>query len=68
MNTSRLFEIDQISRPVIIVPMAQPVLMVDDDAASVDVRQRTRRRKGSDGLLKVVQISPTKLTYLIIIN
>ena len=41
--------------------MAQPVLMVDDDAASVDVRQRTRRRKGSDGLLKVVQISPTKL-------
>ena len=41
--------------------MARPALMVDDDAASVDVRHSTRRQKGSDGLPKVVQISPTKL-------
>ena len=43
------------------MPMARPALTVDDDTASVEVRHSTRRRKGSDGLPEVVQVSPAKL-------
>lgn len=41
--------------------MGSLALMVDDDDASVDVRHSTRRRKGSEGLSNVVQMSPAKL-------
>jgi hypothetical protein len=50
-----VFEINQ--KLVIVISMVRPALMVDDDAASVDVRHSTRRIKWSDGLTKVVQIS-----------
>jgi hypothetical protein len=42
MNRTRFFEINQVSRLVIVISMVRPALMVDDDAVSVDVRHNTR--------------------------